>query len=103
MKEHVYAKLTNMQVEDLNECGEMADKGEDKDCTSCSCSVCIADQISVLKEDVLIVELTKIIQRLEREGVDLAVDDIKTVWKAKIYLGYSTPVSTEEGTGTMVK
>jgi hypothetical protein len=50
----------------------------------------------------LITDLTYIIQRLEREGVDLTVDDIKTVWKAKSFLGYSTPISTEEGTGSLV-
>ena len=50
----------------------------------------------------LTIELTRIIQRLEREGVDLAVDDIKMVWKAKYQLGYSCPVSVEEGTGGMV-
>ena len=50
----------------------------------------------------LTIELTRIIQRLEREGADLAVDDIKMVRKAKYQLGYSCPVSIEEGTGSMV-
>ncbi len=51
----------------------------------------------------VIQNLVAIIQRLEREGVDLVVDDIKTVWKAKTILGYSHPDSIEEGTGTLVK
>lgn len=50
----------------------------------------------------LIADLVIIIQRLEREGVDLTVDDIITVWKAKTQLGYSNPISTEEGTGSLV-
>jgi hypothetical protein len=54
-------------------------------------------------EQELILKLTRIIQRLEHEGVDLTVEDIKTVWRAKIYLGYCTPESTEEGTGKMVR
>lgn len=52
--------------------------------------------------DKLITDLTRIIQRLEREGADLTVSDILSVWKAKSYLGYSTPESVEEGTGVMI-
>jgi hypothetical protein len=54
-------------------------------------------------EQELISKLTRIIQRLEHEGVDLTVEDIKTVWRAKIYLGYYTPESIEQGTGEMVR
>ena len=54
-------------------------------------------------ENELIAKLTRIIQRLEREGIDLTVEDINTVREAKIYLGYCTPESMEEGTGTMVR
>lgn len=50
----------------------------------------------------LTIDLTRIIQRLEIEKIDLTVDDIKTVWKSKIALGYSTPVSVDEGTGSMI-
>jgi hypothetical protein len=55
------------------------------------------------KGNELIAKLTHIIQRLEREGVDLTVNDIKTVWRAKKYLGYSTPETLEDGTGQMVR
>lgn len=50
----------------------------------------------------LAIDLGRIIQRLERENVDLTVDDIKTIWKLKIALGISTPISVEEGTGSMI-
>jgi hypothetical protein len=50
----------------------------------------------------LISKLTRIIQRFEHESTDLTTDDITSVWRAKTYLGYSTPVSIEEGTGAMV-
>jgi len=50
----------------------------------------------------LTIELTRIIQRLELENVDLTVNDITMVRKAKYLLGYSCPVSVEEGTGEMV-
>ena len=63
----------------------------------------IADSsISEEKSCDMVIELTRIIQRLEREGADLTVDDIVAVRKAKIFLGYSCPMSIEEGTGAMV-
>ena len=49
-----------------------------------------------------ITDLVRTIQKLEQEGVDLSVDDINTVRKEKTYLGYSNPVSIEEGTGSMI-
>jgi len=55
------------------------------------------------KKDKLINNLVYIIQRLEREKADLTVNDILTVWSAKTLLGYSHPVSIEEGTGCMVE
>lgn len=51
----------------------------------------------------LLTDLVLIFQRLEREGVDLCVDDIKSIWKAKTFLGYSNPVSLDEGTGGLVR
>lgn len=51
----------------------------------------------------LAIELGRIVQRLEREGVDLTVDDIKTVWKLKTLLGERTPISVEEGTGSLIR
>jgi hypothetical protein len=50
----------------------------------------------------LIHDLTRIIQRIEKEGYDITSDDIQTVWKAKTKLGYSNPVSIEQGTGSML-
>ena len=41
----------------------------------------------------LTIELTRIIQRLELENVDLTVNDITMVRKAKYLLGYSCTVS----------
>jgi len=55
------------------------------------------------KKDKIINNLVHIIQRIEREQIDnVTVDDIKTVWEAKTLLGYSHPVSIEEGTGMML-
>ncbi len=51
----------------------------------------------------IITDLVHILQKIEREGYDLYPDEIKTVWQAKTFLGYSTPVSIEEGTGCLVK
>jgi hypothetical protein len=62
----------------------------------------VEDNASVIENE-LIARLTHIIQRLEREGVNLTVDDIKMVWRAKIHLGYCTPERLEDGTGAMVK
>lgn len=59
------------------------------------------EQIAKEYQDVA-VELARIIQRLEREKVDLTVDDIKAVWKLKMLIGYSNPVSVEEGTGSSI-
>jgi len=55
-------------------------------------------------EDVtdLLVDLVLIVQRLEREGIELDIDDIQAIRKAKTYLGYSNPVSLEMGTGSLV-
>lgn len=36
--------MTKMQEKDVNECVEMEERGESKDCLECSCSVCIAQQ-----------------------------------------------------------
>ncbi len=54
------------------------------------------------RKDKIINNLVYTIQRLEREKVDLTVDDIETVWNAKTLLGFSHPVSIEEGTGSML-
>lgn len=53
-------------------------------------------------EQELITKLTYIIQRLERKGVDLTVEDIKMVRRAKCYLGYR-PGTLENGTGQLVE
>lgn len=58
---------------------------------------CIADEYENMA-----IDLARIIQRLEREQVDLTVDDIKAVWKLKTALGESIPVSVEEGTGSLI-
>ena len=50
----------------------------------------------------LAIRLARIIQRLEKEKVDLTVGDIKTVWELKTLLGYSFPESIEEGTGRLI-
>lgn len=56
-----------------------------------------------MEEDLkLITELTRIIQRIEKEGYDIAESDIRTVWKAKTKLGYTHPISIEEGTGSIL-
>lgn len=47
--------------------------------------------------------LVKIIQRLENEGSDLLIDDIKVVRQAKTLLGYANPISLEEGTGNKIR
>jgi len=54
------------------------------------------------KKDKIINNLVNIIQKLEREGLDISADDIKTVWEAKTILGYSNPVIVEEGTGILL-
>ena len=51
----------------------------------------------------LIKELVGIIQGWERKGLDISVDEIKTVWKAKTYLGYSHPINVENGTGKLIR
>jgi hypothetical protein len=51
----------------------------------------------------IIKNLVKIIQRLEYEGVDLSIDDILMVRKAKTLLGYVNPTSLEDGTGSKVR
>jgi hypothetical protein len=48
------------------------------------------------------IKLARIIQRLEREGADLTVDDIMLVRKLKTTIGYSVPTSIEDGTGCMI-
>jgi len=50
----------------------------------------------------LITSFIKIIQRLEREGIDLTVDDMRLVKRAKTYLGYSVPETIEGGTGMLI-
>jgi len=56
----------------------------------------------LLKVSKVIVDLVRVIQRLEKEDVDLTVGDIQTVWRAKTILGYKTPDSVEEGTGRII-
>lgn len=51
----------------------------------------------------IITNLVYVLQKIEREGYDLYSDEIKIVWQAKTFLGYSTPVSIEEGTGCLVR
>ena len=48
------------------------------------------------------IKLANSIIRLEREKVDLTVDDIKSVRELKNLLGYKIPISIEEGLGTMI-
>lgn len=36
--------MDKMQEKDAEECAAMSERGEDKDCFGCSCSVCIAQQ-----------------------------------------------------------
>lgn len=38
---YVVKKWTHRMEEDANECEEMAEKGKEKDCCGCSCSVCL--------------------------------------------------------------
>ena len=40
--------MTKEQINDLQECALMAEIGEDKDCSSCSCNGCIAENQSNL-------------------------------------------------------
>lgn len=54
------------------------------------------------KQTMLILRLVRTVQRLEREGADLTIEDVKLVKNAKTFLGYSVPDSLEEGTGSMV-
>lgn len=51
--------MTKQQIIDLEKCEEMSNRGEDKDCSSCSCNGCIAQQPS----DPTINELIKVIAR----------------------------------------
>jgi len=37
----VVKKLTQDMIEDSKECEEMAERGEDKDCSGCSCGICV--------------------------------------------------------------
>ncbi len=52
-------------------------------------------------EITLITDLVKILQRLEGE-IDLSVNDIKIIRRAKIYLGYNIPPSLGEGSGRKI-
>ena len=40
--------MTKEQINDLQECALMAEIGEDKDCSTCSCNGCIAENQSNL-------------------------------------------------------
>ena len=39
---YVVKKWTHSMEEDANECEEMSERGEDKDCCGCACSLCLA-------------------------------------------------------------
>lgn len=58
------------------------------------------DDIKLIEE--IAINLARSIQRLERENVDITVEDIENVWKLKTYLGIAHPTSIEEGTGAMI-
>lgn len=51
----------------------------------------------------IVTDLVYILQKIEREGYDLYPDEIRIIWDAKTFLGYSNPVSIEEGTGCLVR
>lgn len=38
---YIVKKWTHSMEEDANECVEMEEKGQQKDCCGCSCSVCL--------------------------------------------------------------
>ena len=38
---YIVKKWTHSMEEDANECEDMEEKGLEKDCCSCSCSVCL--------------------------------------------------------------
>ena len=38
---YIVKKWTRLMAEDANECVEMLEQGNDKDCCGCSCSVCL--------------------------------------------------------------
>lgn len=42
--------LSKVQIKDLDECEEMSNSGDDKDCSGCSCSVCLADEGALLHD-----------------------------------------------------
>lgn len=49
-----------------------------------------------------VIDLVRIIQRLEREGADLSIKEIKLILDIKTKLGYSIPISSEDGTGSLI-
>lgn len=48
------------------------------------------------------IKLARVLQAMEREGIDLPVDIIREIWNLKINLGMSIPASIEEGTGAFI-
>lgn len=56
--------LSNKQEKDYKECEEMQSLGKDKECWSCSCSVCIAQQPSI---KILIQTIESICESIQRD------------------------------------
>jgi hypothetical protein len=57
--------LTKLQIKDSEECDRMQERGEDKECFECSCSVCIA-QIPIENNEEIIKQFVSYAQK---EGV----------------------------------
>lgn len=57
--------MNKMQEKDANECAEMGEHGEDKDCMGCSFSVCIAQEPTDYKPGI-----RKAIEILEQSFVE---------------------------------
>lgn len=71
--------MTKMQNKDFEECVEMQERGEDKDCFGCSCNGCIAqepDYTDLLQEcyNELAVWITEECALMDRLKMVLGID-----------------------------
>jgi len=57
--------LTKLQIRDSEECNRMQERGEDKECFECSCSVCIAQIPMENKEEII----KQFVSYAQKEGV----------------------------------
>lgn len=65
--------MTKMQEKDAQECANMMERGEDKDCFGCSCSVCIAQEPTDYKSGI-------------RKAIEVIEQSFVEDWNAKANL-----------------